>query len=122
MKVDTTIINLPQTAGRSDLQAGSGQGGSNAMDSRLRGNDNDTVALAAASAVNATRQQSAQKTASSDSVISEKGVIALDDDKNVVIRFYDDKGKVVRQYPPEDYLEMMKKLGKTVESLFSKKA
>lgn len=42
--------------------------------------------------------------------------------KNVVIRFLDEKGQIVRQFPPEEYLNMLNKFQKTVESLFLSKA
>ena len=49
-----------------------------------------------------------------------KGVIALDDDKNTVVRFFDKQGKLVSQYPPEDYVKMMKELNQVTENLFHK--
>lgn len=49
-----------------------------------------------------------------------KAVFALDKEKNVVIRFLDKKGEVVRQYPPEEYISMIKKLKENIENLFSK--
>ncbi len=51
-----------------------------------------------------------------------KAVFAVDDDKNVVIRFVDKKGKVVQQMPPEEYLDMISKLRASTENLFSTKA
>jgi uncharacterized FlaG/YvyC family protein len=51
-----------------------------------------------------------------------KAVFAVDDQKNVVIRFVDKKGKVVRQVPPEEYLDMISKLKESTEQLFSTKA
>ncbi|MEW5743982.1 MAG: flagellar protein FlaG [Nitrospirota bacterium] len=50
-----------------------------------------------------------------------KAFFAVDRDDNVVIRFVDSEGKIVKQFPPEEYLEMMKQLEETVESLFSVK-
>lgn len=50
-----------------------------------------------------------------------KPVFAIDNDKNVVIRFLDEKGEIVRQYPPEEYLSMAKKLDEIIESIYSKK-
>jgi uncharacterized FlaG/YvyC family protein len=50
-----------------------------------------------------------------------KPVFAVDEDKNIVIRFFDKKGEIVRQIPPEEYLNMIKKLNETVENLYSKK-
>jgi len=50
------------------------------------------------------------------------GTLALDDDKNVVVQFVDKTGKVVSQFPPEDYLKMMEKLKKSIDNLFHKTA
>lgn len=50
------------------------------------------------------------------------GTLALDADKNVVVQFMDKTGKVVSQYPPENYLEMMKELNKVSGELFHKQA
>lgn len=49
-----------------------------------------------------------------------KAVFAVDKEKNVVIRFLDQKGKIVRQIPPEEYIKMIKKFKENVENLFSK--
>ncbi len=51
-----------------------------------------------------------------------KAVFAVDKDENVVIRFIDKKGKVVRQVPPEEYLDMISKLKESTSNLFSAKA
>ena len=48
--------------------------------------------------------------------IQTKAVLAIDDDKNVVIQLLDKDGKVVRQMPPEDYLDMVKKLKEVIKS------
>ncbi len=50
------------------------------------------------------------------------GGLALDDDNGVVVRFYDSTGKVVAQFPPEDYLEMMKEFNLVTNQLFHKTA
>jgi len=64
-----------------------------------------------------------QKTGSFPSEIYQyKAVFAVDDQKNVVIRFIDKKGKIVRQVPPEEYLDMISKLKENTEHLFSTKA
>jgi len=46
------------------------------------------------------------------------GSLALDDDKNVVVRFYDDKGNMVAQCPPESYIKQMKELNQMIKNLF----
>lgn len=51
-----------------------------------------------------------------------KAVFAVDDDKNVVVRFVDKKGKVVQQVPPEEYLDMISKFKDVNAHLFSTKA
>ena len=48
--------------------------------------------------------------------IQTKAVLAIDDDKNVVVQFLDKDGKVVQQMPAEEYLDMVKKLKKVVNS------
>ena len=48
--------------------------------------------------------------------IQTKAVFAIDDDKNVVVQFLDKDGKVVQQMPAEEYLDMVKKLKKVVNS------
>ena len=48
--------------------------------------------------------------------IQTKAVFAIDNDRNVVIQLLDKDGKVVRQMPPEDYLDMVKKLKEFVKS------
>jgi hypothetical protein len=50
-----------------------------------------------------------------------KPVFAVDEDKNIVIRFLDKKGKIVRQIPPDEYLNMVKKLQEAIGNLYSKK-
>ena len=50
------------------------------------------------------------------------GTLAVDDNKNVVVRFYDNQGNVVAQYPPKDYIEQMKELNQVSENLFHKTA
>jgi len=67
-------------------------------------------------------QNQSQANTPANEALATKGVITLDDDKNVVVRFYDDKGKVVAQFPPEDYIKMMKELNQVAESLFHIKA
>lgn len=48
-----------------------------------------------------------------------RAIFAVDDDKNVVVRLVDKKGKTVRQYPPEEYLNMQKHFRESVVNLFS---
>lgn len=48
-----------------------------------------------------------------------RAIFAVDDDKNVVVRLVDKKGKTVRQYPPEEYLNMQKHFRESVINLFS---
>jgi uncharacterized FlaG/YvyC family protein len=51
---------------------------------------------------------------------SGKTYFAVDENKNVVIRITDDNGKVVKQIPPEDYLQAAQKLEENMKSLFHK--
>ena len=48
--------------------------------------------------------------------IQTKAVLAIDEDKNVVIQLLDKDGNVVRQMPHEEYLDMVKKLKEFVKS------
>ena len=48
----------------------------------------------------------------------QKAVLAVTEDKDVVVQIVDVDGKVVRQIPPEDYLNTLKTLQKTSESMF----
>jgi uncharacterized FlaG/YvyC family protein len=68
------------------------------------------------------KQQNKDKQSASagNGLLDLKAVFALDKEKNVVIRVLDKKGEIVRQYPPEEYINMIKKLKENVESLFSK--
>ncbi len=56
-----------------------------------------------------------------NSLFDLKAVFAIDRDKNVVIRFLDKKGEIVKQIPPEEYINMVKKFRESVENIFSKK-
>src|SRR3990170_4601388 len=51
-----------------------------------------------------------------DFPIQTKGVFAIDEDNNVIIQLLDKDGNVVRQMPPEEYLDMVKKLKEFVKS------
>lgn len=111
MKIDPTItLNMPGTGSRNEngLQANSGTAVNNQASSRAEENTLPN------------QKQDAEKTAESSkpAVSGIVGSLALDDDKKVVVRFYDDKGTVVAQYPPEDYLKMMKELKQVAENLF----
>jgi uncharacterized FlaG/YvyC family protein len=116
MKIDpTTTVNIPDIQGQNGLQANN-KPDMSIQDNAKKGN----IAY-----VNQTSQKQTQSSTNDplqQSVLGTKGVIALDDDKNVVIRFFDSTGKMVAQYPPEDYLNMMKELNQETESLFHVKA
>ncbi|MBF0559172.1 MAG: hypothetical protein HQL08_10375 [Nitrospirae bacterium] len=112
MRIDTTLQNVPDIKGQTDQQA------NNRPDARDQAGN-----AAGGQAVKHASQQAGVAEASSNSLlVGGKGVIALDDNKNVVVRFMDDKGKIVAQYPPEEYLSMMKSLNQVAESLFHVKA
>lgn len=51
-----------------------------------------------------------------------RAIFAVDDDKNVVIRLIDKKGKTIRQFPPEEYLNMLRHFQENVENLFEAEA
>lgn len=48
-----------------------------------------------------------------------KAYFDVDENSNVVIKIVGDDGEVIKQIPPEDYLEMMEGLKETVNSLFN---
>lgn len=50
-----------------------------------------------------------------------KTIFALTDDNEVVIRVLNEKGEVIKQIPPEEFLEMVRNLKEARENLFSKK-
>jgi len=68
------------------------------------------------------QQQSQTAEPKSTEIYKYKAVFAVDDEKNVVIRFVDKKGEVVRQVPPEEYLDMIGKFRESTDHLFSAKA
>lgn len=46
-------------------------------------------------------------------------IFAVDDDKNVVVRLVDKKGKTIQQFPPDEYLQMKKHFRENVKNLFN---
>jgi len=109
MKIDPAItLNMSGTGSRNGMQANGGPAVSNQANSR---NTDNTLSG---------QKQDPDKTAVSSGALFSGliGGLALDDDKNVVVRFYDDKGNIVAQYPPKDYLEMMKEFNQVTQNLF----
>lgn len=47
-----------------------------------------------------------------------KAILALDEDKKVVVQVVDEQGEVVRQVPPEEYVEALKRLREVTNQLF----
>jgi uncharacterized FlaG/YvyC family protein len=47
-----------------------------------------------------------------------KASFAVDENKKVVIRITDEKGNLIRQIPPEEYLEMAEALSESGKTLF----
>jgi uncharacterized FlaG/YvyC family protein len=47
-----------------------------------------------------------------------KASFAVDENKNVVIRITDEKGNLIRQIPPEEYLKMAEALSESSKTLF----
>jgi len=109
MSIDTLItLNMPGPGSRNGLQANGGTAANNQANGLAKDNTLSS------------QNQDPEKTAGSSepAVSGIVGGLALDDDKNVVVRFYDNKGNVVAQYPPKDYLEMMKELNLVTRNLF----
>ncbi|GAB4387905.1 MAG: hypothetical protein Kow0025_04140 [Thermodesulfovibrionales bacterium] len=46
-----------------------------------------------------------------------KAFFAVDENEKVVIRVVDDRGRVVRQIPPEEYLEMSRALEESMKNI-----
>lgn len=114
MTIDpTSTLNQPGITSQNGTQANSGQDAGTQVNSRSAGSNTLT----------AQEQKTGETDTSSNPLFpGTAGSLALDDDKNVVVRFYDDKGKVVAQFPPEDYLQMMKELNQVSDNLFHKTA
>ena len=107
-----TTLNMPGITSQNGLQANNGPAASNQANGRAKDN---TVS----------NQKQNPGNTDASSVPAPSGLVgglALDDDKNVVVRFYDSKGNVVAQYPPESYLKQMKELNQVAENLFHKTA
>jgi uncharacterized FlaG/YvyC family protein len=123
MKIDPSItLYTPGTGSQNTLQANSG------LDSSGKANNSSAASNQAngQAKVNPPSNEK-QKTGNTNasSVLTTSGLVggfALDDDKNVVVRFYDSKGNVVAQYPPESYLKQMKELNQVAKNLFHKTA
>ena len=108
-----TTLNMPGVTSQNGMQSNSDQSNSGPAAS------NQTNSLPKYNTLSKQKQNTGNTNASSEPAPPGLvGGLALDDDKNVVVRFYDDKGNVVAQYPPEDYLEQMKELNQVTENLF----
>lgn len=126
MKIESININIPAVKGQIESTA------NNSTDANSRTAGRSTNGKAESlSALNIDpslgkglkdKQQSKDKQLVSvkNELLDLKAVFALDKEKNVVIRVLDKKGKIVRQYPPEEYIKMVKKFRENIESLFSK--
>jgi len=55
-------------------------------------------------------------------IASNKAFFAVDDAKNVVIRVVDEKGNLIKQIPPEEYIKMYEMMREGVEHLFQTEA
>ena len=112
MIIDPAItLSQPGIISQNGTQANSGQ------------DSTDQVNSGPASSKQAKQQDPENTTVSSGPSSSGlTGTLAVDDNKNVVVRFYDEKGKVTAQFPPEDYLQMMKELNQVSDNLFHKTA
>jgi uncharacterized FlaG/YvyC family protein len=122
VNIDSISINIPAVKGKVEDAANSN------ADTNSRSANGKTESLAALNInlsirrVPEDKQQNRDKqlTTAGNGLLDLKAVFALDKDKNVVIRFLDKKGEVVRQVPPEEYINMLKKFRANVENLFSK--
>lgn len=123
MKIDGININMPavkgQIEGNANNNAGTSGKAANGKAESLGALNRD---LSIKEWLKDKQQNRDKQTVTAgNGLLDLKAVFALDKEKNVVIRFLDQKGKVVRQIPPEEYVNMIKKFKENVESLFSKK-
>lgn len=69
-----------------------------------------------------TLKQSTNQTASVENIKpalpNYKALWVIDEDNNVFIRIEDEKGNVIRQIPPEEVLNLRKKMGEILKSFF----
>lgn len=122
MKIDSININVPAVKGQTESSANNSTG----TNSRTTGNN--ASSLSAVNVNSALKERLRDKQQNKDNqsasvgngLLDLKAIFALDKEKNVVIKVLDKKGEVVRQYPPEEYINMIKKFKENVESLFSK--
>lgn len=122
MKIDSVNINVPAVKGQTESPANNSTG----TNSRTTGNN--ASSLSAVNVNSALKERLRDKQQNKDNqsasvgngLLDLKAIFALDKEKNVVIKVLDKKGEVVRQYPPEEYINMIKKFKENVESLFSK--
>lgn len=91
-----------------------------AMDSRLK-TERMTPAYNLAS--NADKTLRSEKTVvQKPEPVSYKAFLAVDENRNVVIRVVDSDGKMIRQIPPEDYLKTAAALKEITKNLFHTEA
>ncbi|MEW6116929.1 MAG: flagellar protein FlaG [Nitrospirota bacterium] len=121
MKIDPIVQNADQLAVRGQPSSGNGQG---AGKRRAEAKSPPTIV----DIQRILQQEHAEKREQAEKIretqnnpVNLKAIFAIDEDKNVVIQLLDDKGEMVRQIPPEEYMEMVKKLDEMRESIYSKK-
>ncbi|MGO9014704.1 MAG: hypothetical protein ACLQF0_06955 [Dissulfurispiraceae bacterium] len=113
-----TTLNMPGITSQSDLQGNSGPAVGNQANNSPTAS-NQATSTAKNNPLSNQNQDMGKANASSN--LEPTGIVgglALDDHNGVVVRFYDATGKVVAQYPPEDYIEMMKELKQVTKNLF----
>ena len=122
MKIDGININMPAVKGQIESTA------NNNANTSGKSANGKAESLSALNIDPSTREglkdkqqnRDKQTATAGNGLLDLKAVFALDKEKNVVIRVLDQKGEVVRQFPPEEYINMIKKFKDNVESLFSK--
>ncbi|BCB96087.1 hypothetical protein JZK55_10090 [Dissulfurispira thermophila] len=123
MKIEGIIQNINTPVVREQIEGTANNSAD--VNSRTAGNNISSLIPVSAESIVRNRQKAGeQKNLRVENVNNEifnlKAVFAVDKEKNVVIRFLDKKGKIVRQVPPEEYINMVKKFRENIESLFSK--
>jgi len=110
-----TTLNMPGITSQSDSQGNNGPAVSNQPSNSPTGSNHAKVTDKDNPMSNQKQDMGNTNALEPTGIV---GGLALDDHNGVVVRFYDATGKVVAQYPPEDYIEMMKELQQVTKNLF----
>jgi len=132
MNVNAAVVNTPDMNGQNDLYGNKGadmapmMAGSAGEGNISQADQDDIVTITTSADKNSGKgvvgQTNSTNIVAAPDLFGAIGVIAVDSDKNVIVQFYDKTGKMVAQFPPDQYLAMMKHLNQVAASLFHVKA